>query len=283
MSMMVNSSRFGGAPAASTLWRIVWPDGMLGNGDDVRVISLQMRETVGGSDVAAGSTTTASQGTTSNLYDGNASTYCEMTTGTGAWIQCQFGAAKTINEVVIGVYNYELNNFRVEWWDGSAWQLYWSDGPYLDTSFQAAYTFARPGVTGALYKSWRLRFPSGAPAGALTCTECEMRATSGGADQCAGGTASVADTSTTAANAFDNSTATDWNGLAAGNTGGWLRYDFPSAVAVTEVSYRGHASQPTRGPSAVDVQYHDGTQWQTLWSVSSLSWSNGETKVWTKP
>ena len=103
----------------------------------------------------------------------------------------------------------------------------------------------------------------------ISLAEVQMRATSGGANQCTGGTAGGAATNgTSAANAFDGNAATHWfNGSASSAI--LLSYDFGTAVTVVEIvaTTSGAGLTPDRpgstyGPAACWVKWSDdGTNW----------------------
>lgn len=112
----------------------------------------------------------------------------------------------------------------------------------------------------------------------VSIAEVEMRATSGGADQCSGGTASgLSSAGQVPANAFDNNDATVWYYGSVPAGGLLLSYDFGSAVTVAEVILRNAAvgsTYPgvTYGPAACWVQWSDdGTAWQYGTPASDLS------------
>lgn len=111
--------------------------------------------------------------------------------------------------------------------------------------------------------------------------EVEMRATSGGADQCSGGTAGGASSfGQVPANAFDNDDATIWHNASTGGNPVRLSYDFGSPVTVTEVFVRIPAASGsgtgfpgvTYGPAACWVQWSDdGTAWKFGGPATDLS------------
>lgn len=139
---------------------------------------------------------------------------------------------------------------------------------------------AAGGGSGPTSTQWRLRFPAGtstanANASAVNIAEVEMRATAGGTDQCTGGTASASTEysgSFTANKAFGGTSGL-WASTDAGSVGSWLQYTFASAVAVNEIVVTAPSGA---GPTAIQLQYHDGSQWVTYIEVAGpLSWATG--------
>lgn len=102
-----------------------------------------------------------------------------------------------------------------------------------------------------------------------------------------GGTASnsSAFSGTSAANAFDGSTATDWanNGGLPG-TPAWLRYDFGSGneKEIDEVKIRARAFT-TQGPKTFKVQSsNDGATWTDRVTVTgAAAWGSLEQRTYT--
>lgn len=136
---------------------------------------------------------------------------------------------------------------------------------------------------------WRVRFPSGnwssgiAKAGPVQVIEIEMRATSGGVDQCTGGTASASSElsgSYLASSAFnDNYGDSGWAATLAGTLDAWIQYTFASAVTVNELVMR---SATSYGPSSFVLEYYDGGEWVPhLADFGPSTWGNPETKTWT--
>jgi len=119
--------------------------------------------------------------------------------------------------------------------------------------------------------------------------EIEFRATSGGADQCTGGTPtakSIFDGSHTADKGCDDDINTLYHPSVEA-TDCWWQYEKASPFTVTEVALR--ARNDTENdvcPRIFSVQYWNASAgvWQTSWSPPSQSaWSTGEQRIFTKP
>jgi hypothetical protein len=128
---------------------------------------------------------------------------------------------------------------------------------------------------------WRLKF---ADTDYPWAYEVEMRGSSGGSDQCSGGTpTSGGNFNNTPAEAFDNNLSTYHITYNQFSTGVWLAYQFSLPVGVTEVaiSMNGTIGAPYT-PSAITLEYYNGTAWVAVRTWSGLTWTtNPETKVLT--
>lgn len=120
----------------------------------------------------------------------------------------------------------------------------------------------------------------------LAIAEIEMRAILGGADQCSGGVASAssADATSPASNAFDNDTTTRWSTVTSTLTG-WIRYQFASPVDVVQYTIRAHPTAPTRSPKNWTLEWSDdGTTWVVVDTHTDVdAWANGEVRVFNVP
>lgn len=102
--------------------------------------------------------------------------------------------------------------------------------------------------------------------------EIEMASSVGGTDLCSGGTATASATAggSFASNAFDNNTGTGWS---AGTTTvpQWIEYQFASAETIAEV--RITALSINDAPANFTIEYHDGSAWQVLKTVTGVTWA----------
>lgn len=133
----------------------------------------------------------------------------------------------------------------------------------------------------ATHAYWRVNISASWFGVNIAIAEIEMRATRGGADQCAGGTVikSVEQVSFAAVNAFDNNTATAW---AANNTiPAWIGYHFAAAVDVLEIAITADATFFTIAPRDFTVDFSDdGISWTTAWTeLLAINWTSGETRT----
>ena len=116
--------------------------------------------------------------------------------------------------------------------------------------------------------------------------EMEYRATLGGADQAAGGTATASSTysSFPPANGFDDDTATSWACDIDVALPQWLQYQFSSAVEVAQVAITSGITEARadRAPNDFLIQYSDdGSNWTTALSVAGEpDWGVTETRLY---
>lgn len=182
--------------------------------------------------------------------------------------------------------------------DGSTWTTAWSVTGQTGWTQAEIRTFTSPSYTPPSYtgskygahKYWRIvMFGVGTVAtnNAYGMAELQMRATSGGANQCTGGTASAGETfsSFNPANAFDGNTSTIWGSTGKGLSN-WLEYAFASPVVVGAVAItaRNDGSGYGQTPTDFAVQFSDdNTNWNTAWHVLTGNWTLGEQRVFTDP
>lgn len=136
---------------------------------------------------------------------------------------------------------------------------------------------------GGAHEYWRINGSSPTGVTFLAIAEVEMRATLGGADQCAGGTpsASTADPSSPASNAFDNNATTRWSTVS-GNTTGWLLYRFAAPVGVLEYTIQAHPTAPVRSPKDFSLEFSDdGVDWTAADTrTNQIDWGAGEIRTY---
>lgn len=125
----------------------------------------------------------------------------------------------------------------------------------------------------AAHQYWRLWITEGNSATAVDIAELQMRATSGGANQCSGGTASASDSNgsgTNADKAFDGTTTTSWQSHAFPTLPLWIKYAFAAPVTVTQVALT-WGSFFAYAPKTFDIQYSDdNATWFTAWSSTGF-------------
>jgi len=134
------------------------------------------------------------------------------------------------------------------------------------------------GAGGTPHRYWRVKVTGqnlGGTAGYIRAAEIQMRTTSGGADQCTGGTAMAdsfyAPEGLTAANAFDDSIFTDWASNGTGNNS-WIGYDLGAGNAkdIVEVAWT-VGNDASQVPTDVTIDYSDdGSTWTPKWSETGL-------------
>lgn len=126
----------------------------------------------------------------------------------------------------------------------------------------------------AAHRYWALLVTARAGSGnGVGIAEVEMRASTGGADQCTGGTASGASSfGLVAGNAFDDNDATIWHNAATGGNAVRLSYDFNSPTTVVEIFVRNPPAGATTGLPG--VTYGPAACW-VQWSDDGATWYYG--------
>lgn len=134
---------------------------------------------------------------------------------------------------------------------------------------------------GATYKHWRIYVTANSGANTyVTANEIEMRATVGGANQCAGGVATASSNypSTPPSGAFDGVlTYPPDSALWASANGAkpqWIAYEFAAPVSVAEVAWMSasYSGGQNETPGTFDVQASDdGVSWITIASFSGVT------------
>lgn len=277
---------------AARYWRLYCRQG--GDGSRILAAEVELRTSAGGADQTGSGTASASAQNVgeeaSKAFDNSTATYWQgnITNGAG-WLKYDFGAGndKDIVEFAMqalsGFASRMMKEIDVQSSpDDATWTTVWSVSQPTWTNAQQVFT--KP--TAANHRYWRLR-PNTLQNGlqVMGAAELEMRSTSGGADQCTGGTAlsRTAFSGFPASNAFDNSTATEWSGAnAQANVvqSDWLGYDFGSGVTkdIVQLAYtnRTGTSERLQAPTAGWIESSsDGINWLSRWTFSGASYSGG--------
>ncbi len=159
------------------------------------------------------------------------------------WVAFKLPVADDINRVVIrsgGSYG-TFDVFIESSWDGLSWEFEYG---YCRTG-TGTITLDRQAIdwTTATYRDWLLQPQDIYNYTNLGIMECEMAATIGGADQCAGGVARSTNNGTyPAGNAFDNNLGTLCGSLGQGRKA-YIGYSFPAPVKVDELRVYPHPNE----------------------------------------
>jgi hypothetical protein len=263
------------------------------------VMELQLRTSIGGSNVATGGTASASSTdfgwVASNAFNGTTAgdgwhSGANGFPATTEWLQYDFGAGndKDIVEFHIAARtSFTTQNpkdFRLQYSDnGTDWTTSitviscttWAANSYA-MAFSANSGF---GADGNPHRYWRLFVSVGA--NVTEIAEMEYRTSIGGSDVTGSGSASVNSSGggTSAADAFDNDGVTRWQSPISGSC--WLKYDFGAGNEknVAEVAFVASA-RPSFAPSHFQIQYSDDDATWAVWlPVSGATWFPGERKV----
>lgn len=148
---------------------------------------------------------------------------------------------------------------------------------------------AAPHSVGA-HAYWRIRVTANNGSSYVALQEVEMAATSGGSDQCSGGTAfgsSYFNSTSQYSGAFDNNTSSQEPGswVASGGPPQSVGYQFATPVSVAELRLlcQAIADGPNRAPNSFVLEYSDnGTTYVTAKTFTGVTgWAIGTWKTFS--
>lgn len=281
------------SPISASKWR-VFETANYGGSGNVAASEIEMRATVGGADQCSGGTA-ISQSDFSGSYskdyafnnDGGTLYWVSAGGLPATYIGYDFGSSKTVVEIAYmprpGATHECPRDGRIEYWDGTAWQIGW-DLAHWATWTDGAYKILRQPSTGS---RWRVRITANSGSGVVGFTKVEMRAASGGPDQCVGGQVfgdSEYSSSYSREYAFDSSSS-EWA------TGGlenppWIAYDFLTQVEIVEVALtsRGGGDGLQTSSTFSFERWNAATRvWDVVWTASGGAFGGSQTKVFTRP
>lgn len=179
-------------------------------------------------------------------FDGNSSTSWQGVAGSYAnqWLERDFGTPTAFNTVEISERGDRTTGFRIEYWDGSAWQVAFTGTQIGD---QRTVTFST--VTA---QKVRLFFTGGL--GQPMIHEFQVFQRSFSASSVFNDDASYAPE-----RAFDSSATSAWQADVGQFVGSWLRVDFGNQTVVNGASLSEFGARTT----GYRLEYWDGDGWQT--------------------
>lgn len=304
MTMLLNSYVYASSPPPSgaTRWRVRAPTVHL-SGDgfapvDVIFIAADTAITMPTTGTSTGSGLI--EGAYEWAFDSDATTYAAVTASTG-WIEYQFSAAQDIVGVWLSSRPHATwcrqmpSQLIVEYYNGSSWVEVINQTSIPDWGYAEQRKFVATGYsasyTAAARKYWRVRSTDTNIAGDyMACTELELRATSGGSDQCDSATitSSAEIGGYEASNAVDNNTSTFWTTGGSepiSGLGHYLQAVFGSDTSVNQITYQVRPDTYREDPNNLFIDSSiNGLGWIREWSHSSIgTWTAGETKTFTRP
>lgn len=303
MGMIINPYAFGEAVETTRRYLRVQITTNQAAGSTISMSELACYTSVGGPDVLAGSgaTITASNGgTTSNLTDGNDSTFCASTAAGTQDIIIDWGAGAGQDIVEIGIKGQNDGTFQNCPYTGSV--AYSSDNVSYTTDWSWPAMMLEQFTSGTTLALQRIRrtslFPGGtnrrlwginwnaSSASFAELAQLELRATLGGANLCTGGKAvshMPFSTAFSPALAFDGASS-QWAGNSIARS--YLGYDFgngnekakPAQIAIKA------SAIPSRAPTDFDLWYQDGVGGTINIQqnfTSPATWTSGEVRLFT--
>ncbi|WP_162309401.1 apiosidase-like domain-containing protein [Cohnella abietis] len=189
----------------------------------------------------------------------------------GQWLEVNLGSNKTFNKVVLSEYGNRTQGYTIEYWNGTSWLT-----AYTGTVLGSSKTLTFNAVTGSKV---RINFTSG-NGDAPIIYEFEIYYDSKVMNNLAIGKAfsssSSLDANQTAAKAFDQSLATNWQACYNCWNGQWLEVNFGTNTTFNKVELTEYGNR-TQG---YKVEYWNGTSWLTAYTGTTIS-SNWGSRVVT--
>jgi hypothetical protein len=275
---------------SSTKWRI-YVNATQG-GSATAINEIEMRSSIGGSNLCSGGTATASANigapyAPGSAFDGNTSTYW-YSGGSGAqWIQYEFGSAQDIVEFLVrapgagGDAISAPRDFDLQYWNGSSWVTTISrEFEGFAANQVRVYSVSAPTVAQQVWRLYITATQSGNPG----VSELALHATVGGSNLCTGGAYSAPNAlnaSYMSDQAFDSALGTLW--ISSGAVPQWITYQFAAAQNVLEYVIGIGAGEQARAPKSWKLQYNDGAGgWVDADSQTSVAnWSNNESRTYS--
>lgn len=283
--------------AAHRYWRVYIT--AINGGTSASIAELEMRESIGGSDVTGSGTATASSqfsGTfvPSRAFDNNTSTaWASLDFSTPQWLKYDFGSgsAKDIVELAI-TRRPQIDQAPVTWTldysdDDSTWTTLYRIGGEADWN-STVRTFSAssyPDVSGENQYFWRLRSTAVDGGTCVAMAELRMYTNPLGANECTGGTpysSSIFEAGGPDYEAFDGvgndgiTAGSYWAGM---TTAEWIGYKFASAKAITTIAVVARTTFQNQAPKDFLLEYWNGSSYTTAMTISGITgWTTGQTR-----
>lgn len=291
------------APASSghRYWRLnATANANGGASGNLALSEVELRESIGGADVTGSGTASAStttEGSASQAFDNNSSTYWAASAGSG-WLKYDFGVgqSKNIVEIAItsragGTWHIQApRDFSLEWSDdNSTWT------PVFSRTYEVGWGVAETrafsaGSSSSEVRFWRI-YITGRNQTAISIAEIEFRTSLGGADTTTSGNAGQniegggvsGGSGYFAPQAFDNNASTFWYRY---NEPVWIGHVWSGGSGPDVVQFAITARNDTfstQGPKDFELQSStDGVTWTTVATVTNqTAWGNAEQRVFT--
>lgn len=266
----------------------------------VSIMELQLRTSIGGSNVATGGTASASSTgfgwSASNAFNGSTASPgwhsgTNALPGTPEWLKYDLGSGndKDVIEFAISARgsNPEQNprDFQLQYSDdNSAWTTLYTIGG--ETSWDSSGTYIaysaddRPDDPGVNGRFWRLRSTAVDGGTVLALAELLMFVSGSATNQCTGGSAySSSYKEGHDDEAFDGTLAdTEFgNYWASQVVASWVGYKFPTAKTINRIGISARINHQDQSPKDFVVEYWDGSAYQTAMTLTGITgWTSGQ-------
>ena len=285
--------------AAHRYWRVTITASTAGSTNLISPYAMELRATAGGVDQCYGGTSDASHVPTDvfELFDHSNSTYYNNgSPGVTCWVQYDMGAGNDIEVFELWFlprYSSQMpKDFSLEYsddgtafttlqswtgeesWTGGVGKAFALPGMPVSNQWSLNFNMPEPADLNAIARYWRI-YVTQTVSTNHSYYEIEMRATSGGADLCSGGTATASHNSSTAYKAFNDNGGDYWISGVSG-VDQWIQYDFGAG---NEVNVKEIALKPREwyyAPKNFSLQYSlNGTEYFEVaeWLNVTEGWS----------
>ena len=260
----------------------------------INVGELEFHETVGGADVLAGGTASASSEypgfPAANAVDDTIVSAWSAGAGPPTWWAYDFGLGVAKDIIEIKMYP------RQGWTSRTPTEFdmqYSDDGTNWTTSFSVSITWSSevwqtfpppppPANDPGGHRYWRCCMEYGVQGRDLLSFGTLKMLGSDGINRCGWGTpaASSSYSGWPVANCFDDGTGTCW--VSNDNAPGWISYDFGLGKAYDITQIYAYTSQYTfRNPTEMIVQWSDdNSAWNDAWYITDWTWTTSQ--LWAK-
>jgi hypothetical protein len=271
-------------------------------GTYVSILELQMRTSIGGSNVATGGTASASSTgfgwVAANAFDGSTSEPGWHSNGglpgTAEWLKYDFGSGndKDIVEFAMAARTAPNNqnpvDFAFEYSDNdSTWTpLYTIVGEwrFISAGLVTYSADRRPDVPAENGRAWRLSVTANDGHFALGLSEVEMYEAGNPTNLCTGGEVFASEwNSSQPSFAFDGvrEVTVNTSFWDAQDPAGYLAYRFAAAktIVTLAITARAGPAVQTQAPKDFVLERWDGSAWQTVMTLTGItSWGDGQTR-----
>ncbi|GGD62201.1 hypothetical protein GCM10010911_20130 [Paenibacillus nasutitermitis] len=191
-----------------------------------------------------------------NAGDNNTVTSWQAATGqfAGEWIEVNFEENKTFNVAKLMEYGNRTSGYRIEYWNGSAWQTAYT-GTTIGTANQFK-TVRFPAVTGS---KARLYFTSGTSQPIIYEFQLFSKT-----DQTSA--SSQFSESHISSNAFDGNRSSAWQAAVGSYAGEWIERDLGVNITFNTAQLSEYANRT----SGYRIEYWNGSSWLTAYTGTTI-------------
>lgn len=206
-------------------------------------------------------------------FDSNSGTNWQAASGStynGQWVQVDFGANTTFNQVKLSEYGSRTTGYRIEYWNGSSWATAYTGTTIGSQSAPSTVTF--PTVKGTKARIYYT-------GGSFTPVLYEFEINRQYVNLAAGKTyasSSYWDASQTADKAFDGNLATNWQAADLSTYNGqWVEVNFGANTTFNRVVLSEYGNRTT----GYRIEVWNGSSWATAYTGTTIGGPGAPTAV----